>query len=246
MIRSNYLPLTTAFLLVTLLLMTSLGVARGQGTEFMVTVSASTPTSPHGAEAYPEAYFIDGVEAPELVLMRGTTYSFTMSGVPSFHPFYISTSMVGGGSNSYDEGVTNQRATGSQTLTFSPSDDTPDTLYYQCGNHRRMGWRLVIVNPESSVETEVVGMTSLFANVTLSPNPANGNEITLSAEVSDPGAFSLTITDASGRVVQREEFLSESGSHRLVIQTGSLPSGVYYYQLRAPSGSNTGTFIVAH
>jgi hypothetical protein len=31
-------------------------------------------------------------------------------------------------------------------LEFTPDEDTPDVLYYQCVTHQNLGWKIVIVN----------------------------------------------------------------------------------------------------
>lgn len=118
------------------------------GTTFNVTVGDSTANSPWGDLAFPEAYFIDGVENPALTLVRGQTYQFKMVSVPLVHPFIITTTPEGGGASVlWNDGVTNQGAAGNQTLTFVVPEAAPDLLYYACHNHQRMGWQLLIQDP---------------------------------------------------------------------------------------------------
>ena len=67
---------------------------------------------------------------PTLYLMRGQTYKFTNN--TGGHPFRIqSTTATSGGGTAYNDGVTNQDATGAtnQTLTFVVPMNAPDTLY---------------------------------------------------------------------------------------------------------------------
>ena len=76
---------------------------------------------------------------PTLYLIRGQTYKFTNN--TGGHPFRIqSTGATAGGGTAYNNGVTNQDATGAtnQTLTFVVPMDAPDTLYYQCIAHLAM------------------------------------------------------------------------------------------------------------
>jgi len=114
---------------------------------FNVTVAAETPNSPNPGGEFAESYFVDGVEGAELHLTRGVTYTFQMQNVPLKHPFYISTSATGGGVGVVNDGVNGNFATGNGVLTFTPGVTTPDLVYYQCGSHTRMGWRLYISDP---------------------------------------------------------------------------------------------------
>jgi len=92
-------------------------------------------------------YYINDIEAPELTLVRGETYTFKMNDIPSFHPFYISTSVTGSGASVWSLGVTpSTGVSGTQTLTFTVPASAPAQLYYQCRNHQRMGWKLNIVD----------------------------------------------------------------------------------------------------
>src|SRR5690606_15960066 len=116
-----------------------------QSTSFTVTVNKSTASNPNGRKAHSEVFYIDGVESKELTLSRGTTYTFVMDDVPTIHPFYISTSSVGASASPYSTGVTGGFATGTSTLTFTPGGATPNLLYYQCGSHEYMGWKINVV-----------------------------------------------------------------------------------------------------
>lgn len=115
---------------------------------FAVTVVDKTVEHPFFGQGWPEAYAIDGVEGRHLTLERGITYVFEMEDVPVIHPFYISTSASGFGAGVYEEGVTGNFATTGQTVTFTPGDETPDLLYYQCGAHDFMGGYIHVIGQE--------------------------------------------------------------------------------------------------
>lgn len=134
-----------ARLLLALSLLTLPAAAWAQ--DFTVTVGDKTDAHPNPGGSFDAAYYLDGVEGLELHLTRGVTYTFQMEGVPAMHPFYISTSAAGGGAGVFDDGVTNNFATGDEVLTFTPDEDAPDLLYYQCGEHTRMGWRIYVTDP---------------------------------------------------------------------------------------------------
>ena len=106
---------------------------------FTVTVADKTSDHPYSEQGFEQGYVVDGGQGREITLERGQTYEFQMSNVPSLHPFYITTNMVGQGQGEYTDGVENNGASGNETLTFTPSTSAPDTLYYNCTNHAYMG-----------------------------------------------------------------------------------------------------------
>ena len=91
-------------------------------------------------------FTINGIQGKELTLIRGVTYNFSV--LTPGHPFFISTSFVGGPSNIASEvtnGVTNSM-TVNGTLTFTPNATHPALLFYQCALHDNMGWKINIVD----------------------------------------------------------------------------------------------------
>ena len=87
------------------------------------------------------AYVIDGVNNPDLKLIRGFTYNFIVN-APG-HPFYIKTAATTGTGDLYTSGVTNN-GTASGTIVFRVPVNAPATLYYQCEFHGGMGGELQI------------------------------------------------------------------------------------------------------
>lgn len=133
---------------------------QAQDTTFAVNVVSKTSAHPYNGMGNPNGYAVNGEQGATLTLIRGVTYEFNLDGVSSFHPFYISTSASGGGSGEYTDGVTNSMASDGETLTFTPNTSTPDTLYYQCGNHTYMGYKLIIQTAASP------GMMTFEGNLT--------------------------------------------------------------------------------
>lgn len=111
----------------------------GPTATFAVSVAEKTSAHPFSGQGFSQGYVVDGEQGKELSLTRGATYEFVMNDVPSIHPFYITTNATGQGQGEYSEGVENNGVTGSQTLTFTPPESAPDTLYYNCTNHAYMG-----------------------------------------------------------------------------------------------------------
>ena len=90
-------------------------------------------------------FIVNGVQGKELILVRGKTYTFKVN-TDVKHDFYISKSPVGWGASTYTRDV-DGNFTYHGTVTIKPSGTTPDTLYYQCRNHKNMGGVMHIVNP---------------------------------------------------------------------------------------------------
>jgi hypothetical protein len=96
-------------------------------------------------------YTINGINNVTLNLIRGNTYSFTVS--VGTHILWIQT--VGGAysSNSvYSSGVLNN-GIASGTITFTVPTTAPDTLYYQCQNHPMMFGIINIYDASSTVSS---------------------------------------------------------------------------------------------
>lgn len=94
------------------------------------------------------AWSINGQNNPPLTLLRGQTYEFVMQGTSSVHPFNINTTNTTGSANLYNDGVTNNGASGTQTLTFVVPSNAPDSLHYNCGNHASMNGPITIITDE--------------------------------------------------------------------------------------------------
>jgi hypothetical protein len=90
------------------------------------------------------AYTIDGSSNPTLNLLRGFTYTFSVSA--SGHPFYIqTTSGAYSSGNVYSSGVTGN-GTESGTITFAIPYNAPNTLYYVCQYHSSMAGTINITD----------------------------------------------------------------------------------------------------
>ncbi len=92
------------------------------------------------------AWSIDGVDNPPLTLARGKTYAFALQDVSVAHPFNINTINTTGSLNLYNDGVSNNGASGSTVITFVVPEDAPDSLHYNCGNHDAMNGPITIIS----------------------------------------------------------------------------------------------------
>ncbi len=125
--------------------------AGGSKTKFNLTIEKKTDEHPYFGKGSENGYAVNGTQGKTLLLKRGKKYTFQMKSVPETHPFYLATDTelgrVGEGEDAYfgDE-VDGQFSVGTETLVFEPNDETPDTLYYQCGVHPYMGGKIEIKN----------------------------------------------------------------------------------------------------
>lgn len=122
------------------------GVAQARpSNRFSVITLVKDKTHPHYAEGVETGFAVDGVQGRTLTLVRGQTYTFEIdTGVT--HDFYFSTKPIGWGMDTLTAGVKGNY-TYKGLVTFKPTAETPDTVYYSCRNHKYMGGDIRIVNP---------------------------------------------------------------------------------------------------
>ncbi len=114
------------------------------GALFGVTAGIKTASNPLFGLGSTSGFILDGVEAKELFLTRGITYSFSVL-TPS-HPFHISTDNIGGNATFLVTNGQSGAPTQNGTVTFKPSSVTPNLLYYACQFHQFMGYKVNITN----------------------------------------------------------------------------------------------------
>lgn len=214
------------YILLSLALLLALPAAQAQVT-FDVTVEAKSATHPNAGQGHPDAFVIDGEEANALVLTRGETYVFQMNGVPSIHPFYLSTSESGGGAGAYTDGVTGSQASGNEMLTFTVPEDAPDLLYYQCFNHQFMGWEINVIDPGLSSEDGAQPLA--LALDAAYPNPFT-TATRLNVTLDEAQAATVAVFDLAGRRVR-------------TLHAGPLAAGSTPFEFAA-DGLAPGTYVV--
>lgn len=113
--------------------------------DFSVVTETKDKTHPHYAEGVATGFVVDGVQGRTLTLVRGKTYTFGIdTGIT--HDFYFSTKPIGWGMDTLTTGVKGNY-TYKGVVTFTPTAETPDIVYYSCRNHKYMGGDVHIVNP---------------------------------------------------------------------------------------------------
>ncbi len=117
---------------------------------FVVEVQEKTDQHPYYGKGSQLGFVVDGVPGKAIVVQRGKTYTFRVR-TNIKHDFYLSRKDVGWGSAVFSRGVEGQ-FTYKGDVSFTPDEQTPDTLYYECRNHQYMGGRIVVVDAGADVE----------------------------------------------------------------------------------------------
>ncbi len=121
------------------------GVAPGTVGPFLVTVAAKQFAHPYYGLGSDFTYRINNQEAQVLTLTRGRTYVFNLQWQEGTHPFYITTSPMGGGAGAIQDGVQGNFGSGTNQLVFTPGYDLPNQIFYQCFLHDYMGFRIDLI-----------------------------------------------------------------------------------------------------
>ena len=92
----------------------------------------------------------------EIIVYRGGTYRFQVVGSENNHPLYLTTSsnaafVSGQYVGEYLIGVSGSRAISGNTLTWVVAANTPNNVYYSCGNHGTMRGNIVVRNLQTNL-----------------------------------------------------------------------------------------------
>ena len=204
------------------------------GSMYGVTVGTKTAAHPFPG-GIGVAYYIDGLQAKELILTKGIQYVFNIA-TPG-HPWHISTDSLGGNANNFVTSGQSGSVSGTQTgtITFTPNNTHPTTLYYPCAFHQWMGGR-IRVRSGYCVE-DPSGLKAGIYNVIVSD--ANGcttsGQYTVN-ELPSPVSLSADIIDA---------VCGRTGSIDLHILGGSPPYTVLWDTLNKINGPGFGVMVGA-
>ena len=214
-------------------------VAAQSETVFAVTVEDKTAAHPENGNGWPEAFAIDGQQGVPVTVVRGRTYVFQLQDVPAIHPFYITTNAAGLGAEPYAEGVEGNFSTGNETVTFTPTENTPDLLYYQCGSHEFMGWRIYVRDEaEIGLRTIAEGLTTPVALA----QPDDGTDRLFIVQqtgqirvvLPDGTLLEEPFLDVTDRMVELRENFDERGLLGLDFHPEYESNGLFYVYYSAP------------
>jgi len=115
---------------------------------FVITRQDKGPDHPAYGKGHKIGFYLDGKAGTPIVLRRGDTYEFDVRTDP-LHDVYFSTTAAGWGGGPVIEGVKGQ-FTYNGTITVTPGATTPNIIYYSCRNHSTMGWKVHVVDKDTS------------------------------------------------------------------------------------------------
>ena len=127
-----------------------LGAFSSSTITYTVTVASKTSAHRYNGTGSSNGFKIDGVEAPILTLLPGSTYRFDQAdSTNSGHPlrFYLDAAKA----SAWTGGVTTNGTAGSAGAytEITVAEDTPFTLHYQCSSHANMGNAVNIIGLET-------------------------------------------------------------------------------------------------
>jgi hypothetical protein len=166
---------------------------------FYVTSGPKDPSHFYYGIGSDQGLIVNGVQGKELVVVRGQTYTFNVN-TDIKHDFYLSTSPRGWGASTLTDGVKGN-FTYRGIVTFTPNENTPDVVYYQCRNHKNMGSKIHVVDPGEE-DSVVFGVHDETPSTMKRPKVDS--------------AFTGSGTQAKQKVMFAEMFISKSPAARRI------------------------------
>jgi len=170
--------------------------------------------------AWGVAWHFDGVGAPEIVLRRGTKYTFKIRTAAN-HPFYITDNPIGGRENKneviYAGSANAHGANGVSIVEFTPNATTPNLLYYQCWQHLKLGWRFWVFDANapivlpSNTATVCPGSTTVTSGTPAVGSTTTGVTTSGGTDTQSSSLTSTSITDTT-TVVGTSDITGSSSS----------------------------------
>jgi len=98
---------------------------------------------------------LNGKFTPIIRAIRGVELTFKVAATEE-HPLYITSSIIGGHSSPSEvifAGGPNSwgNSTNPYILKWTPDDNTPDFVYYQCYTHQKLGWKIQVENSAEKI-----------------------------------------------------------------------------------------------
>jgi len=211
-----------------------------------VTVASKTAGHPYNGDGSSSAYFLDGVEAPAILLNgaddvtsdSGYYYKFDQAdSTNSGHPlrFYLDAAK----NTAYTTGVTTSGTPGNAGAytQIDVDADTPKVIYYQCSSHAYMGNYAAIPASKnlSDITTTQVDITAQ-GDLRLQDS-SGGQYVAMQAPATLSANYTLTLPPDDG---DANQYLQTNGSGVLDWATVSVPASAYNVWL-----IKTGAFTAA-
>ena len=198
-----------------------------------VTVASKTAGHPYNGDGSSSAYFLDGLEAPAILLNgaddvtsdSGYYYKFDQADSSnSGHPlrFYLDAAK----NTAYTTGVTTSGTPGNAGAytQIDVDSDTPKVIYYQCSSHAYMGNYAAIPASKnlSDITTTQVDITAQ-GDLRLQDS-AGGQYVAMQAPATLGANYTLTLPPDDG---DADQYLQTNGSGVLDWATVSVPASAY-------------------
>jgi hypothetical protein len=165
---------------------------------FLVMAERKTQAHPDYGHGQDAGFTVNGVQGKDLAVVRGEKYKFIVdTGVQ--HDFYLTTAPAGWGGGAYSDGVAGQFIYQGE-VSFAPSANTPDLLYYQCRNHKYMGGKIYVLNKGDDLAKVKVAQAEQGGGVVKSAKPAMA--VTEGAVKQKLGYAQMVTTSASAKRIE--------------------------------------------
>jgi hypothetical protein len=161
--------------------------------DYTITAAPKDASHPFYGKGGPLGFVVNGVQGRTLVVVRGRTYRFKVS-TSVMHDVYLSTDALGWGTAALTDGVTGNY-TYKGVITFKPTAETPDLVYYACRNHKYMGGEIHVVNPGEEGKVQITAPQAAAAK---DGAALDKNEVTQRVNFVD---MSIAQSDAARRIV---------------------------------------------
>jgi hypothetical protein len=199
------------------------------------TVKTITKTSlhPYYGDASNSGYEINGHEAAILMFVPGKTYRFDMSDSSNQgHPlkFYLDVDKNTGYTNNVTESGTAGNSNAYVEIVIT--DSTPTKIFYQCGNHPKMGNYGLVKGYANlgniNVNENTITSTDSNGNINISPDGTGAVKITSNVET-------------SGTLLVDEITSKTTGSNVSIypLGTGGTAGNIILHGLTWPAGDGT-------
>ena len=116
---------------------------------FVITTAVKDASHPFYGKGDPSGFLVNGIAGKEFVIERGQTYMFEVDTGPR-HDVYLSKKEIGWGGAPLTKGVEGAYINKGK-MTFKPTADTPNNVYYACRDHPYMGGTIHVVNPGEKI-----------------------------------------------------------------------------------------------
>ncbi|MEP7265657.1 MAG: hypothetical protein ABI772_14220, partial [Bacteroidota bacterium] len=177
------------------------------GPQFAVTAVTKNNTHPYFGVGFGAGYALDGIQGKELTVTRGVNYTF--SGTFPGHPFHITTSSVGASfAGEVSSGTTNNETQGG-ALVFTPNNSHPSLLWYMCGVHQNMGWKININNGYIPGGNSISGLGA--GTYTAAVSSSDGCITTITVVIATVASPSVTATNNGPKCEGSNIQLSSTG-----------------------------------